>query len=616
MASVNYTIFPVQPNAHLYLVRCQILAPALRGQILRMPNWIPGSYMIRDFARHITTIRAYCRGVEVSLTKLDKCRWQAPPNCAELMVEYTVYAWDLSVRTAHLDASHGYFNGSSVFLVVEGCEQVPCTLQIQAPTHAGGATWKVATSMPAQEVDARGFGKYCSTGYFDLIDHPVEMSDFARHGFKACGVEHELILTGRYRTDAARLCADLSKICTQHIQLFGEPAPFDRYLFLVMVVDDGYGGLEHRYSTSLLVSRKTLPVPGTTEISDDYLQFLGLCSHEYFHAWNVTRIRPRALALADLDREVHTPLLWAFEGITSYYDDLALVRSGLISAERYTRVLAKTISRVAQNPGRRLQSVGDSSFDAWTKFYLQGENAPNAIVSYYAKGSLVALALDLQLRRSSAGAHSLDDFMRTLWCRYGRGTAAEQGLVEADIEKLASDLAACDLSDFFDRFVRGVEELPLATLLPEVGVALSWRALEGERSENEDASAEEGGCSDASPSESPCVAMAGRTPYSQGLRLAPSDGFSRVRQVLAESASECAGLAAEDLLLAVDGLRIRPDNFADIVGRYSVGEQVELSVFRRDQLLQLALRLAPPARDCAILNVTCEESARHWLGGT
>ncbi|MEM7292653.1 MAG: peptidase M61 [Pseudomonadota bacterium] len=593
MPALQYTIVAHNPSAHLFQVTCTVTDWQADEIVFRLPNWIPGSYMIREFARHIVRIEAFDAEGEVALEKLDKCRWRAKKSTAQLTLRYKVYAWDLSVRAAHLDDTHGYFNGTSVFLLPEGGEDVPCELQIEAPPISVGEAWQVATSLESVAVDERGFGRYRAQNYEDLIDHPVEMGSFERFEFTACGVPHELVLSGIYRTDGERICTDLQRICEYHIQFFGEPAPFDRYVFLTMVVGDGYGGLEHRFSTSLLVSRDTLPAPGESIISDRYMEFLGLCSHEYFHAWNVKRMRPHRLATSSLDVEAHTELLWAFEGITSYYDDLALVRAGLIDKERYLGVLGRTITRVHQGPGRHVQSVAQSSFDAWTRFYKQDENAPNAIVSYYAKGSLVALALDLKLREVSEGTVTLDHLMRELWRRRDE----VNGMSESAIEALASELAGQDLTAFFQLAVHGTDDLPLAALFDQVGVALLWRHAKK-------AAVDIAG-----------RATPGKLPLAQGLRLRYSSPLTEVTHVLTDSAAQRAGVSAGDTLIAFDGVKASEKNVADCLARRHAGDSIELVLFRRDELQYRTLVLKAAVADHASLEVAKGQIDRvdNWL---
>ena len=341
---IRYLITSRNPASHCFDVRIEVPGPIEDGQQLRLPNWIPGSYMIRDFARHLIDLKAYADEQAIGLEQIDKSNWRVGSVSGLLNVEYRVYARDLSVRAAHLDHTHGYFNGSSVFLEVVGRGDEPCEVQIDKPPADTCTDWRLATSLTRKQAEVYGFGLYEAEDYADLIDHPVEMGEFTQIGFEACGVPHDIILTGRFTCDEARLAEDLQRICEHHIRFFGEPAPMDYYQFQVLVVGDGYGGLEHRRSTSLIASRDSLPQPGVEAVTDDYRDFLGLCSHEYFHTWNVKRIKPAVYEPYDLQNEVYTDLLWAFEGITSYYDDLALVRCGLIDENSYLELLAQTMT--------------------------------------------------------------------------------------------------------------------------------------------------------------------------------------------------------------------------------------------------------------------------------
>ena len=272
-----------------------------------MPAWIPGSYLVREFAKHIVSIRAEAGGKAVRLKKLDKHTWQAAPvkGSEPLTITMTVYAWDLSVRGAHLDTTHGFFNGTSVFLRVLGQEDSPCLVHIAPPSGTAYKHWRLATSLPPARGERGaakplGFGLFQAANYDELIDHPVEMGSFTHFSFEAGGVPHEVAITGRHDCDTERLAADLAKICTAQIDFFARPAPMTRYVFLVTAVGDAYGGLEHRASTALICKRADLPKPGQTTISEGYRRFLGLCSHEYFHTWNVKRIKPAAFIPYDL----------------------------------------------------------------------------------------------------------------------------------------------------------------------------------------------------------------------------------------------------------------------------------------------------------------------------
>jgi predicted metalloprotease with PDZ domain len=562
--AVNYIIIPKDPAAHLFEVTLTVDAPDPDGQVFSLPAWIPGSYMIREFARNIVRIAAESNGVPVPLKKLDKHSWRAAPCKRRITLRYEVYAWDLSVRAAHLDQTHAFFNGTSVFLVAHGKQDLPHMVDIRRPEGDAYKTWRVATALPELKAKRYGFGSYIAAGYDELIDHPVELGTFALATFKAHGVPHDVVITGRVpNLDIARLAADLKKICEAQIALF-EPktrrAPMDRYVFMTLAVGDGYGGLEHRASTALICSRGDLPVTGQKEAGDGYRGYLGLCSHEYFHTWNVKRIKPAAFAPYDLRNEGYTSLLWLFEGFTSYYDDLTLVRSGLMDEKQYLAAIAKTVNGVLRGSGRGKQSVAESSFDTWIKYYRQDENAPNAIVSYYTKGSLVGLALDLTIRSETKGRKSLDDVMRALWQRFGRDFATQgQGLGENQAQALFEEFTGLKLKRFFERYVHGTEDLPLDKLLAPFGVL---------QSENrKDARA------------------------ALGIRAAGSGGDCKVISVYEGLAAHRAGISAGDVLIALDGLRVSAGNLDKLLSRYSIGDSVVLHVFRRDELMAFTAEL-------------------------
>jgi len=594
---IRYTIRPADPAAHLYEVSCRVEQPDPAGQRFALPAWIPGSYLIRDFARHIVAISAEAGGRPVALAKLDKHTWQAAalPAKQALTVTCTVYAWDLSVRGAHLDRTHAFFNGTSVFLRALGHESTPCRVDIQPPKGKDYADWRVATALASASGEknaakAHGFGLYAAANYDELIDHPVEMGTFTLAAFKACGVAHEVAITGRHDCTGSaldRLVADLKRICEWQIRFFGEPAPMKKYVFLVTAVGDGYGGLEHRASTALLCSRDDLPYRGMEGMPERYRTFLGLCSHEYFHTWNVKRIKPAAFAPYDLDRENHTSLLWAFEGFTSYYDDLALLRAGLITQQDWLALTAKNVDAVLRGPGRLTQSLAESSFDAWSKYYRQDENTPNAVVSYYAKGALAALALDLTLRAGTQGRRggqaSLDEVMRTLWQRYGQTGV---GIGDETIREIAEEISGLRLKRFFAETVHGTSDLPLAKLLKPFGLALTRTA-------------------------------SGTAP-SLGVKLAPAtgDGEARLATVYRGGGAERAGLAGGDVLVAVDGLRVTAATLDRMLSRRHAGDTITVHAFRRDELLCCELHLDPPAIDSTAIASDGKRNALRagWLG--
>jgi predicted metalloprotease with PDZ domain len=573
--TIHYRIELHDPHAHQYRVTLTVPDPAPR-QRLSLPVWIPGSYMVREFARHLSHLEARQGRRALALTQVDKTTWLA--ECGgrgALELSYLVYAFDTSVRTAFLDARRGFFNGTSLCLRVEGREQEAHTIGFGKLPRG----WQVATAMRS-----KGAGHYLCDSYDELVDHPFELGTFWRGKFKAHGVAHEFVVAGAWPGfDGDRLLADAQRICEAQIAFWHGPRkprpPFERYVFLLNAVDDGYGGLEHRSSTALIAKRRDLPQQGVTALTEGYVTLLGLISHEYFHTWNVKRLKPAPFERLDYTRENYTELLWFFEGFTSYYDDLLLKRAGLIDAPRYLGLVAKTVNGVAGTPGRQVQSVAQASFDAWVKYYRSDENTPNATVSYYTKGSLVALALDLTLRREGRG--TLDDLMRWLW-RAGVGGPIDESRIADALEAVGGRSYARELA----AWVRGTDELPLRELLEAAGVAL--------RDERQAFTA------------------------ALGLRLHEGANGVQVRQVLAGGAAQRAGVSAGDELIAVDGWRIR--RLDEAQQWIKVGQRFEL-LLARDQRL-LTLPVTPDAVLPATLSMALAASPpkaaaalrRAWIG--
>ena len=582
---IRYRIAPRHPEAHVFEVSVVVDRPDPSGQTFTLPAWIPGSYMIREFARHVVRISARCGRRAIALEKVDKHTWRAAPCDGPLVVVCDVYAWDLSVRGAHLDTTHGFFNGTCVFLRVEGQSESACAIEILPPSGAAYRRWRVATAMTEAGARRHGFGAYRAESYDELIDHPVEMGEFTLTGFSTRGVDHEVAITGRQAADLDRLARDLERMTAHHIDFFGTRAPMRRYVFLVTALGEGYGGLEHRASTALLCSRDDLPRRGVDRQDDRYRTFLGLASHEYFHTWNVKRIKPAAFTPYDLSRENYTRLLWAFEGITSYYDDLGLVRCGLLSPGQYLAALARTMTAVQRGSGRTKQSVAESSFDAWVKYYRQDENAPNAIVSYYAKGALVAAALDLTIRRATRGRRSLDDIMRALWQEFGR---SGRGVGETEIEMLAQRVSGVRLERFFQSALHSCDELALVPLLKAFGIKVSRHAAESV--------SDRGGTLPKDRARARARAVLGARTETLGTDV-------RLAQVFDGGCAQAAGLSAGDVLVAFDGIRVTPGNVERLLERRRPGERVRMHAFRRDELIVRDVRLLAAPEDTYALAI-------------
>lgn len=478
---MHYRIEAADLHAHLYGVTLTIAQPAA-GQRVSLPVWIAGSYMVREFAKQITGLSARQGKRNVTVQQLDKATWVIGCEAnTPLTLHYQVHAHDDSVRTAWLTTQRGFFNGTSLCLQVEGQADVPHQLELVADSFNTHKSWQVATGLTPVKTDRQGFGTYVAADYDELVDCPVEMGAFWSGSFKACGIEHRFVVAGATPTfDGERLLRDTQKICETAIRFWHghkrSATPHKNYVFMLNAVADGYGGLEHRNSTALICNRADLPrlndsKPSDAKQSEGYTTLLGLISHEYFHTWNVKRLRPAEFARYDYTQENYTELLWFFEGFTSYYDDLLLRRAELIDDAQYLKLLNKTINQVLQTPGREVHSVAQSSFEAWTKYYRQDANSPNLTVSYYTKGALVALCLDLSLRQHGVKNHSvsLDDVMRALWVRCCTGKH-DGPMLEADVLAVLKELTGRSWATEFKAWVHGTRDLPLEKLLAAHGV--------------------------------------------------------------------------------------------------------------------------------------------------
>ena len=584
---------------HHFEIDCRIENPANETRV-SLPSWIPGSYLLREYARHVVSVSAESQGRPVSIEKADKRSWVVEGASEDLTVTIRVHALDLSVRGAYLDDTRAFFNGTCVFLSVFERENEPADVVIEAPSEPKCADWRVATAMTPANVDDRGFGRYTVKDYDELIDHPVEIGDFARVEFTAAGIAHAFTVTGRHSTDLDRVATDLRQLCETQLSFFGEPAPFDHYVFLGLAVDQGYGGLEHRASSSLVFNADDLPKPGEPGIPREYQRFLSLASHEYFHAWNVKQLKPEAFSPYRLGERNFTRLLWVFEGITSYYQDRMLLRGDLIGRDAYLDRLAQMLTKVYRTPGRSLQTLAESSFEAWDKLYKPEPNSANATVSYYSKGALVALALDLILRKETGSEVSLDSIVLELWARYGRTGV---GLGEADFETLAEQVAGVPLAAFFDTAVRTTVDLPLADLLADFGVELALRAAAGPQ--------DQGGVT-----KPPEIERA----VSLGVAFKATSLGLELRNVRDGGPCEAAGLSAGDHLIAVDGYRVDSSNLLRRLARYESGETIPVTYFRRSELRTCELTLEPAPLDTCSLSAAPSPAAsaltlrQSWLG--
>ena len=576
IAKIDYRLDFSRFLEHLVEV-CLTFTPNTDCPSLWLPAWIPGSYLMREFARNITAVHYQSQDNETNrqsyrAQKVDKNTWQLPEAKAgeTITVCYEVYCYDLSVRTAYVDQQRLYGNFTSLALAVAGQEQQAIQVSLMMPaaflvdkehSRVRLACGLAATSL--NRVDTNSEEPQCfmlqAENYHELIDYPFEISeqdtfDFLIQDKNDQALNHRFYLSGRHSANMGRLQQDIAQICQTYLNWLGD-APFDDYTFMTYASGQDYGGLEHINSTSLITPRNDLPsIDESKNPSASYQRFLGLCSHEYFHAWWVKTVRPDVMLDVDLRRESYTPLLWVFEGFTSYIDDFMLQASAVIDKASYLTLLAEQISRYYQTDGRAHQSVAESSFDAWIKLYRSDENTANAGISYYNKGALVALCLDLILLKKSEGHHRIFDVVKTFYEQAKQNDNKRIGISSADIGKVIGQYMPIEAwQDFERRYVNGVEELPLDTLLTENGIKM------------------QGSSKAAVDSQVPWGIRSNETPL--GLK---------VNRVQRNSPAASAGISAHDIIVAIDG--IKADN-KQLTMVATASNEIVCHLFRRDELL-------------------------------
>jgi predicted metalloprotease with PDZ domain len=585
-----YTFRIPEPEARRIEVDLQVESRGSPALDVRLPVWTPGSYLVREHQRHVDGLRAQGEGGDLPVEKVDKHTWRVRTQGARAVrISYRLHCFELTVRTNHVDASHAFLNPSAAAAFVVGREAEACSVRLQLP-----AGWKTWVALPS------GDGLFRAHDYDELADSPFECgpeTSHAAHAFTAQGVEHELVVWGRGDFDPRRVIPDLVKVIDAEAAIFGGLPYADRYLFILHLNDKGRGGLEHRRSCALVVPRFSFVQKSA------YEDFLLLAAHEFFHLWNVKRLRPTAFTPYDWTRENHTRLLWAMEGLTSTYEVLALRRAGLITPQRFLEIWAERITQLLRTPGRLRTSLAQASFDAWIKHYRPDESTANTTVSYYLKGSVVGFLLDLTLRRRTSGAGSLDDLVRALFEKHGRAP----GLPEDGVERAAVELASDpSLHEWFRRAVHSTEELPLEEALAGVGLKAVIAPA---------ASADDKGGAEGDPAKAPETETRSR-PW-LGATLKEKGGALEVASVAEGSPAQAGGLASGDELVAVDGFR---GDLKQRLSRAQPGQAARLSLFRMDELLEVPVRFAAAPRDTVTIvpapEATPEQAAarERWLG--
>jgi predicted metalloprotease with PDZ domain len=567
---IHYLVGMSQPETHLFEVTLHIINHPSAVLNLKMPVWTPGSYLVREYERHLQDFTAFADHESLSWHKVSKNHWQVEKgDSSEVTIHYRVFANELTVRTNHLDATHGYFNGAALFFRIPGCESLPIYIRV-IPANP---QWQITTGLP---IFAETKNTFVAADFDTLVDCPFEIGFHQLYNFEVLGKPHELAVWGKGNFQPQQMIADCQKIIEVESQIFGG-LPYDRYVFFLHLLQQGFGGLEHKNSCSLIYQRFGFRTP------DKYEPFLQLVAHEFFHLWNVKRIRPLGLEVFDYDQENYTPSLWFCEGATSYYDLIIPLRAGIYNTKTYLNYLSKEITRYLMTPGRKVQPLSESSFDAWIKLYRPDANSGNSQISYYIKGEMVSLLLDLLIRVHHGNQRSLDDVMRQMWEQFGKD---EVGYTPEQLEGVIESVAGMNLGDFFNRYLHGLEDLPFNEYLQPFGLQL--------------------------------VEEKNEEPY-LGVRINTENGREIIKFVEAGSPAQFAGIDAEDELLAIDGIKVG-NQLTERLKDYRADDSIQVTVFHQDELRTYSVTLAasiPSKYQLKVVenpSLTEMENFAGWLG--
>ncbi|MEH2331784.1 M61 family metallopeptidase [Nostoc sp.] len=569
--TIHYLVAMSQPETHLFEVTLHLVDYSSPILDLKLPVWTPGSYLVREYAKNLQDFEAFEENKPLTWRKIGKNHWQIEKiGISELTVRYRIFANELSVRTNHLDSTHGYFNGAALFFRIPGWDKQPIRVTIVPPQPE----WQVTTALPPLGEETNTF----LAGDFDtLVDTPFEIGSHQLYKFEVLGKPHELAIWGQGNYQAQQLIADIQKIIQVEAQMFGG-LPYQRYVFLLHLFSQAFGGLEHKDSCSLIYQRFGF------RAQEKYDRFLQLVAHEFFHLWNVKRIRPKALEIFDYDQENYTPSLWFCEGTTSYYDLLIPLRAGIYDVQWYLNNLGKEITRYEITPGRKVQPVSESSFDAWIKLYRPDANSGNSQISYYLKGEMVSLLLDLLIRSTHHNQRSLDDVMLKMWQQFGQD---EIGYTPEQLQEVIESVAGIDLTDFFKRYIDSTDDLPFNQYLEPFGLQL--------------------------------VAEQQEEPY-LGVRINTENGREMIKFVEIGSPAQVEGIDAGDELLAIDGIKVTAGGLSDRLKDYKPNDTIQVAVFHQDELRIYSITLTSPhptryqVKPVEHPNSTQQQNFSGWLG--
>ncbi|XZN90341.1 MAG: M61 family metallopeptidase [Microcoleus sp.] len=572
--TIEYSVAMPNPESHLFEVTLRVQGWSEPMMDLKMPVWTPGSYLVREYAKHLQDFSSTTEGDRsLSWRKQSKNHWQIETNSvSDVTVNYRIFANELTVRTNHLDSTHGYFNPAALCFLLPGFESNCYRIKIVPPRPE----WRIVTTLPPVSGEPYTFE---AVDFDTLVDTPFEIGCHDLYDFEVMGKNHQLVVWGKGNLQPEQVIRDIQKVIEVEAKMFGG-LPYDRYVFLLHLSGSGFGGLEHKDSCTLNYPRFGF------RNKDKYDRFMQLVAHEFFHLWNVKRIRPKALEVFDYNQESYTTSLWFSEGTTSYYDLVIPFRSGLYGVKGFLQGLGKEITRLQTTPGRKVQSASESSWDTWIKLYRRDSNSDNSQISYYLKGELISFLLDLLIRAKHGNERSLDDVMRLMWQKFGQANFAQNngtkksvipangelldnslpseiGFTPAELQEAIESVAGVDLSDFLARYVDGTQELPYNQYLAPFGLEL-------------------------------VVDETNEIP-SLGWTLGVENGREMVKFVEAGAPAQLAGIDAGDELLAIDGFRVvNAEQASERLKDYRPGDTVEVTVFHQDELRTCRVTLAPP----------------------